>query len=132
MLKKVHHICFMVLDLDEAIESFENAFGISVFKWGRYENVEVALFKVGDIFIEFSSLRGKLRGDIPIPEGNKGFFHIAYEVPNLEEAIEKLRRANIPLLDPEPTIGFDWKLIRIDPKYFRGIYIQLIEKTSVL
>ncbi|GAB5520719.1 MAG: hypothetical protein RhofKO_29700 [Rhodothermales bacterium] len=58
----------------------------------------------------------------------EGLHHLAFEVPNLDVAIERVRAADLPLIGSNPTRGADGKRIMfLHPKATHGVLIELCE-----
>ena len=58
MFKKIHHIAYLVRDLDKAAVLYENAFGVKVYGRQAFppRGIEVAFFNVGDVLLDRKSV----------------------------------------------------------------------------
>lgn len=129
MFKKIHHIDYVVRDIDKAIDLYEKVFGLSV-KERRVLNGsrELATFEIGDIILVLvMPIEGKesLAKKV-LDEHGEGFFHIAFEVDDIEGRMEELKEKGVSLIDSKPKQGIDWKTATIDPKSTFGVLTQLV------
>lgn len=57
-----------------------------------------------------------------------GLHHIAYRVPDLEAALQRLREADVQLIDPEPRPGAGGHRVAfLHPRSTGGVLIELVE-----
>jgi len=131
MLQKVHHINFLVKDLDRAVSQYEKLFGVTIRHRERLESrgVETARFRVGEVWIilvqpfDPNCVPGK-----HLEEHGEGFFLISYQVEDAERAAETVIARGGSVLNSTPRRGLeDWKLIDIDPAETMGVPSQLVE-----
>jgi len=60
-----------------------------------------------------------------------GLHHLAYAVPDLPAALERLRRAGIQLVDQEPRIGAHGRRVAfLHPSSTGGVLIELVERPT--
>ena len=130
-LKRVHHIDFAVRDLDRAIEKYRRFFQVPLETREHLDNrgVELARFRLGGTWIV---LVQPTRPDSPIQQFidryGEGFYHIAYEVDNLNDLVIELQAQGAKLGKDGPRRGLeDWKLVDIDRDEMFGIMTQLVE-----
>lgn len=130
-LKRIHHIDFLVRDLDRAVAKYEQLFGV------RFEPREilesrgaaVARFRLGDTWI---ALVQSTRPDGPIgmliEKRGEGFYHIAYEVEDLPGMVSKLTSEGVGLTNKVPRLGIDgWKLVDLELDETFGLMTQLVD-----
>jgi methylmalonyl-CoA/ethylmalonyl-CoA epimerase len=98
---------------------------------GREESMEnkVAFIPVGDTSIEL--LQG-MTPDAPIArfieKKGEGVHHIAYQVDNIEKALEELKAKGVALIDEKPRRGaHNSKIAFLHPKNTYGVLIELVE-----
>lgn len=132
MFKKISHIGIAVKNINQAIETFSKLSEIKDYHIEMVEEqkVRVASFKVGESRIE---LLEPTSSDSPvakfIEKKGEGIHHIAFEVENIEEEIEKAKRKNFLLVDPTPKYGANNCLIAfIHPKSFNGVLVELTQE----
>ena len=132
MIKRAHHIDFVVRDLDRAAVRFATVFGVEPRERERLEDrgVELVRFEIGNLWI---ILVQPIRDDSPVQafldKHGEGFFHIAYKVDDVEAEAERLESEGIRLMNRVPRLGVEgWKLIDIEMEDTFGIYTQLIQE----
>lgn len=119
MIERVHHVAYVVADMDDALERFRGVFGIDpVYRAERSDEfeLETALFDAGEGLIEFISPIGRRGWAYEyFRDHGEGFFHVGYEVADLEAAIDRLRGAGVDLVTeaPQSGVGGAWRLITI-------------------
>jgi len=131
MIQRVHHIDFVVRDLDRAVERYSKLFGRPP---GARESlpergVELVRFDLGNVWV---ILVQPIRSDSPVADflvrHGEGFFHIGYQVDDVMAEAERLREEEIGLVNPMPRTGVEgWKLIDIAPDEAAGVWSQLVQ-----
>lgn len=134
MIKKISHIAIVVPDLDEAMDFWVDALGLPLnhIEHVPDQGVDVAFLPSGESEIELLE---------PIEQGSgvarymskrgPGMHHICFEVDDIEYVLDRLREANVPLINEEPTIGTGGKKIAfIHPKGTGGVLVELYELTE--
>ena len=132
MIKRIHHIDYVVRDLDQAVSAYEKIFQIQLEKKLRFDErgVELAWFHLEGIKIILVS---PIRLDSPVQkfldDHGEGFFHIAYEVDDLDAATEHFSGNAIQMVSDQKRRGVEgWDIIDLDLKETFGVFTQLIEK----
>jgi methylmalonyl-CoA/ethylmalonyl-CoA epimerase len=127
----IHHIDYVVRDLDRAIAQYRRLFDIEFGSREVLENRGVALARVrlGDIWLV---LVQPIRPDSPVQrfldEHGEGFFHIAYRVKDVAAGATALKAQGVHLLNEEPRRGVEgWKLVDLDIAETFGVMTQLVE-----
>ncbi|MCD6340561.1 MAG: VOC family protein, partial [Desulfurococcales archaeon] len=98
---KLDHIGIAVKNLDEAVKFYKDVLGLELVEREDVpeEKVRIAIFKVGDVFIEL--LEGTSEDSAITKFINKrgeGIHHIAIRVENVDEVSKKLKEKNVPLI----------------------------------
>ena len=131
MIKKVAHIAVAVRSVEQASRFFEKVLGLQCERTEvvETEKAKVAFFPIGETEIEL--VEGVEEGN-PLEKflekRGEGIHHICLEVANLDETMNQLREARIPLLDEKPRRGADGtRVVFIHPKGAHGILIELVE-----
>lgn len=130
-IKRIHHIDFVVRDLDRAVEQYRKVLGVEPEPRDTLpaRGIDLVRFRVGETFI---ILVQPTRQDSPVmaylEEHGEGYFHLALEVDDIEATAASMAERNVAFVDPTPRSGFkDWKLMDIDPGETSGASMQLIE-----
>ena len=130
MVERVHHIDFVVRDLDAATARYSSILGVE--PRSREElpdrGIHLVRFEVGGIWI---ILVQPVRDDSPVraflDRYGEGFFHIAYKVDDLDQEAERLAGEGVKLGQPRRGVE-GWKLLDIDMGETFGAYSQLVEE----
>ncbi len=134
MLKKVHHINFVVSDLDRAISQYEKLFGVSASQRETLEErgVETARFRVGGTWIvlvqplDSQSVPGR-----HLEQHGEGFFLISYQVDDVSQAAGTVEARGATLINKTPRRGLDdWQVIDIASDDTLGVQSQLLQSDS--
>jgi methylmalonyl-CoA/ethylmalonyl-CoA epimerase len=135
MLLQVDHIGIAVADLDAANALYTTLLGVQPYKAEEVasEGVMTSFFKTGETKIE---LLGATRPDSPIAKylekKGQGLHHIAFEVADIYAEMARLGAEGFQLLQTEPKLGADNKLICfIHPKSAGGVLIELCQSVIV-
>ena len=134
-MKKIEHIGIAVADLEAAEARYTTLLGNPPYKREAVESegVMTSCFKVGGTKIE---LLVATRPDSAIAKfiekRGEGMHHIAYAVPNIHKAMERYRKEGFRLLNEEPKVGADNKLVCfIHPKDNHGVLTELCQEIKV-
>jgi len=136
-MKKVEHIGIAVRSLSQSIPLFEKLLNILCYKTENVESEKVvtAFFKTGETKIELlESIEAN--GIIVkfIEKKGEGIHHIAFEVENIYEEMERLQKEGFMIVNKIPKQGADNKLVCfLHPKSSNGVLIELcqdMEKTG--
>ena len=132
MIKKIEHLGFAVNNIKESNELFEKLFGKSNYKSETVESegVITSFFQIGDSKIELLEAN-KPESAIAkfIQKKGEGMHHIAFEVDNIEEEMERLKKEGFELIHQSPKDGADNKRICfLHPRSTNGVLIELCQE----
>lgn len=127
---RVDHVSIVVEDFDRAFEFYSGLLGLEVLKVEDSElhGVKAAFLKVGDVMIEIIQPLGE--GPIAdfLEKRGPGFHHIAFEVPDLPDALVEADGAGLRVLgSPKPGIH-GGRISFLHPKDTQGTMIELCDK----
>lgn len=130
-LKRIHHIDYVVRDLDRAIAQYRKLFGVPLRDRERLESrgVDVARFRLGETWVV---LVQPIREDSPVQrfldKHGEGFYHIAYEVDDLSGMVSNLKAQGVKLINETPRRGLEgWKLVDLELEETFGLMTQLVD-----
>ena len=131
MFSDIHHVSYLVPDLDEAIESYARALGAVVTGRGAVANLgEVAFLQVGAVEVEFICPE-----DPAALEGSGGAWvvhHTAYAVEDLDRVVTEHRARGYRFLTDEPFTNFmGYRLIYFDPANTGGCRVHLTDAATL-
>lgn len=129
---KVEHIGIAVQSLQVSIPLFEKLLNTSCYKQETVasEYVQTAFFREGETKIELLEATG---GESAIArfleKKGEGIHHIAFEVDNIREEMARLTAEGFTLLQAEPKLGADNKLVCfLHPKGTNGVLVELCQE----
>jgi methylmalonyl-CoA/ethylmalonyl-CoA epimerase len=131
-MTNVEHIGIAVKQLEVAEKLFSSLFNIEPYKRETVESEQVAtsFFKINQTKIELLEATGP--GSVIarfIEKKGEGFHHIAFEVEDIEQEMERLRNEGFTLLNEKPKPGADNKLVCfLHPKDTSGVLIELCQE----
>lgn len=127
MIQGIHHINFIVRDLDAAIERWEHILGTTVTARDHLEarGIDSARFKLGDTWVVL--VQPVRPGTVParhLEEHGEGFFLMSLEVNALSDEVDRLGAS---LFDGSERQGIeDWRVIDLDVDQTFGAQLQLV------
>lgn len=132
MIRKVDHIGIAVKDLDEAVKFYTEILGLTVqgYEEVSEQKVKVAFIPIGDTELE---LLESTEPDGPIAKyiekKGTGIQHVAFNVENIEKALEEIKEKGIRLIDEKPRYGAGGsKIAFLHPKSTQGILVEVCER----
>lgn len=139
MITGIHHIGYVVPDLDRAISFFSETLGLKVDRrqMAPEMGLEVAAFRFGD-GTQGMELMKPVTDSGPFAEflkanPNGGLHHVAYTVPKpLADAVEDIKGCGLKLaaLTASGPINAPtgWRILNVDPSNTQGLLTQFGEK----
>lgn len=129
---KVEHIGIAVASLKDSVPLFEKLLNSACYKMEivESEQVQTAFFRQGETKIELLEATGPDSTIARfIEKKGAGMHHIAFEVNNIEEEMQRLAAAGFTLLQDKPKRGADNKLICfLHPRDTNGMLVELCQE----
>ncbi|HEY0743377.1 MAG TPA: methylmalonyl-CoA epimerase [Chryseosolibacter sp.] len=133
-MDKLEHIGIAVKNLESANRLFGKLIGKNYYKIEEVESegVRTSFFEIGGIKIE---LLEATRPDSPIAKfiekKGEGIHHLAFEVKNIRQSIEKYQNDGFQLINTEAKKGADNKMIAfLHPKSTQGVLVELCSEIN--
>ncbi|MEU4222285.1 methylmalonyl-CoA epimerase [Actinoplanes sp. NPDC026623] len=134
----IDHVGIAVADLDEALEFYEQVFGLTCVhtETNEAQGVREAMLRVGDDPAgPRLQLLAPLTPDSPIAKflGRRGpgIQQIAYAVSDVRATAEALAGRGVRMLYPEPRTGTAGSAVNfVHPKDAGGVLVELVEPAS--
>ena len=131
ILKCIHHINFIVADLDSAVDAYQRTLGLGPFEYEDIEerDVKTARVQIGDAWIVLVSPRSK---DSPVAHyletHGEGFFLMSFGVDSLEQAIAELSQQGAVSANSETRTGIlGWQVADLDTEDSLGARFHVTE-----
>ena len=136
MFARVDHIGVAVEDLDAALALYGDAFEMPVAhrEVVEQQGVEAVLLDVGENHVE---LLRPLGPDTPVGKflaaRGPGLHHVAYQVQDIEAALDRLREQGLRLIDERPRVGIRGSLVAfVHPKASHGVLTEIVQPAEGL
>ena len=131
-MKNVEHIGIAVKNMEESKSLFSKLLNTDCYKSEEIESegVTTAFFEVGETKIELleSTSRNSAIAKF-IEKRGEGIHHVAFEVEDIYQEMERLKSEGYQLLNDQPKHGADNKLICfIHPKSANGVLVELCQE----
>ncbi|NER14246.1 methylmalonyl-CoA epimerase [Leptobacterium flavescens] len=133
-MNKIEHLGIAVKDIETSNKLFEKLLGSSSYKIEEVESegVKTSFFQIGESKIE---LLEATREDSPIAKfiekKGEGIHHIAFDVTNIEEEVERLKKEGFQILNEIPKKGADnKKVVFLHPRSTNGTLIELCQEIN--
>jgi len=131
-MKNLEHIGIATDNLEAAIPLYEKLLNTPCYKQEEVasEGVRTAFFQTGEAKIEL--LEGFTEGSAItkfVAKKGNGLHHIAFEVEDIYQEMERLRQDGFQLLNEKPKAGADNKLVCfVHPKSAGGVLVELCQE----
>jgi methylmalonyl-CoA/ethylmalonyl-CoA epimerase len=128
--RTIHHLGVAVEDLDDALQTYERLFAAELEHRETVpdQGIEAAAVLVGDSRVELLAPLGE---DTPVgkflSKRGPGMHHIAYEVADLPDELERLRSEGAELIDDQPRSGlYGLEVAFVHPDAVHGVLSELV------
>jgi methylmalonyl-CoA epimerase len=136
VFNRIDHIGVAVNDVEESLTLYRDAFGMDVAhrEIVQEQGVEAVLLDLGENHVE---LLAPLAEDTPVgkflAKKGPGLHHVAYQVSDIDAALEKLKQAGLPLIDERPRVGIRGSRgAFVHPKGTAGVLTEIVEPAAGL
>jgi methylmalonyl-CoA/ethylmalonyl-CoA epimerase len=126
----IHHLGVAVENLDEAVSTYERLFGARGERRETLEEqgVEAVSMRVGEGRVE---LLASLGAETPVGKfltnRGPGMHHVAYEVRDVQAALDHLAEQGAELIDSEPRKGlFGLEVAFVHPHSAHGVLAEIV------
>lgn len=130
-ISRVHHLNFLVRDLDAAIARYEAVLGLPVARVDALpeRGVRTARFRAGETWIVLVQPVAEGEPMRLLERNGEGFFLVSYEVDDLRAAVAQAATAGVPSISGAPRRGLDgWRVVDLDPSAMHGVLVQFCEE----
>jgi methylmalonyl-CoA epimerase len=134
MFARIDHVGVAVEDLDASIALYEKTYNMQLVHREAVEEqgVEAVLLDVGENHVE---LLAPLGPDTPVgrflAKKGPGIHHVAYQVEDIDAALESLKAAGLRLIDETPRIGIRGSRVAfLHPAASGGVLTEIVEPAA--
>ena len=131
VLNSVHHINFIVSDLDVAVQAYQSMLGLGPFEYEELpeRDVSTARVRIGGIWIVLVSPRSNDSIAARYLEAHgEGFFLMSFGVDSLEQAITDLAQRGALPADRAARPGIlDWNVVDLETEHSLGVRFHLTQ-----
>jgi methylmalonyl-CoA/ethylmalonyl-CoA epimerase len=129
---RIHHLNFVVHDLEEAMARFEDALGLDPFEVIDYRQrgARIARTRIGESWLVLvspydpASVPGRY-----LAEHGEGFFLLSLGYEDIVQQLGRLEASDVELVDQSPRDGIlDWQVA--DVGELHGAKVQLTDDTK--
>jgi len=131
MFSRIDHIGVAVAEIEPALELYRDGFELAVAHREVVEEqgVEAVLLDVGENHVE---LLAPLAEDTPIGKflarQGPGLHHVAYQVGDIDAALQALKDAGTRLIDETPRVGIrSSRVAFLHPAATGGVLTEIVE-----
>ena len=128
---RIDHIAIAVTDLDAAVKLYGGGFDMAEQHRETVEEqgVEAILLEVGEGHIELIRPLSPDNGVGKfIARHGEGMHHVAYQVDDIDAALERVREAGLRLIDETPRTGIrNSRVAFLHPKSTGGVLTEIVE-----
>lgn len=128
---KIEHIGIAVTSLEEAVGAYEDSLGLAVTRYEEVpeDGVRVAMIPVGESRLE---LLEATTPESPVARflarRGPGIHHIAFEVDDIDETLNRLKAAGARVVDEVPRRGAGGTRVAfVHPSSLGGVLLELVE-----
>ncbi len=129
MIRKIAHIGVAVKNVEEVEKLYSEILGLPITGREVSPDNKVSFIPLGDTAIELLE-SVKPDGAIArhIEKRGEGIHHIAFQVDNIDEALEEMKAKGVTLIDQKPRSGaHNSRIAFLHPKNTYGVLVELVE-----
>lgn len=127
-IKKIDHVVIRVNDLDQAIETYRDTFGLKLDRRAEHKEmgIEAAIFPLADdAFLELVTGLGP---ETPVAKAlagrGEGVHTVALAVDDMAATVKDLQAKGVKLINAENPEG----PVFVHPKAANGVMLQLVKR----
>ena len=128
-IKRIAHIGVGVKDTDKAKTLYQEMFSLPVSHEELLGELKIAFVPIGQTNVELvQSTEPEGIMNRFIEKKGEGIHHIAFEVEDIDQALEELKAKGVPLIDQQARPGaHQARIAFLNPKGTNGILIELVQ-----
>ena len=130
-IKRIAHIGIAVKDADASKIFYQDMLGLPVDREERLGELKIAFVPIGQTNVELvqstdpEGIMAKF-----IDKKGEGIHHLAFEVEDIDQALDELKAKGVPLVDQQARPGaHEARIAFLHPKGTNGVLIELVQYT---
>ncbi len=134
MFSRIDHVGVAVEEIEPALELYRDSLELVLAHREIVEEqgVEAVLLDVGENHVE---LLAPLGADTPVGKflarQGPGLHHVAYQVKDIDETLQALRKAGLRLIDEQPRAGIRGSRVAfVHPRATAGVLTEIVQPAS--
>jgi methylmalonyl-CoA/ethylmalonyl-CoA epimerase len=134
VFSRIDHVGVAVEELEPALELYGGTMGLALAhrEVVAEQGVEAVLLDVGENHVE---LLAPLAPDTPVDRflerSGPGIHHVAYQVSDIDSALEGCRAAGLELIDQQPRVGIRGSRVAfVHPRSTGGVLTEIVEPVA--
>jgi methylmalonyl-CoA/ethylmalonyl-CoA epimerase len=131
---RIDHIGVAVEQIEPTLELYRDSFQMTIAHREVVEEqgVEAVLLDVGENHVE---LLAPLGAETPVgrflAKNGPGLHHVAYQVPDIDATLGRLKQAGLALIDEQPRIGIRGSRVAfMHPRATAGVLTEIVEPAA--
>jgi len=136
VLDRIDHVGVAVQDLDAALELYRDRLGLSFAHRETVpeQGVEAVLLDAGENHVE---LLAPLGPETPVgrflAKSGPGLHHVAYQVKDIDAALDEIKAAGLELIDSQPRTGIRGSRVAfMHPRATGGVLTEIVQPAASL
>ncbi|MGC8658003.1 MAG: methylmalonyl-CoA epimerase [Desulfomonilaceae bacterium] len=131
-IKRIAHLGVAVKDLESAMNFFTASLPLEVTHTEEFQGMKIAFIPIGESSVELlQDISGASAVKKFVEKNGEGIHHIAYEVDDINEAVNELKAKGVKLIDETPRQGAHGMSVAfMHPKATHGILMELVQPSS--
>jgi methylmalonyl-CoA epimerase len=133
MFKGIHHVAVVVRDIEKALGFFRDVLGLPLGQRATVadQGVQAALLPAGRDEIELLEPTNPAGGVARFLEKKgEGIHHLCVETSDVAAALERVKAANLPVIDQAPRKGLAGTIAFLHPGACHGVLLELAQPTE--
>ncbi len=133
IIDRVHHVAFVVADLDRAVARFERLLGVRVAERGLVASrgAEVVIFRLANMNLEVvapATADSELHRHLN--EHGEGFYHIGFAVEDIERTCSQLVDRGIHMVSSPYSAYKDWRIAYFSEPLLGDVRMHIIDAAA--
>ncbi len=129
-IDRVHHLAFVVADLDRAVARFERLLGVKVAERGfvASRGAEVVIFRLANINLEVAApATADSELHRHLDQHGEGFYHIGFGVGDVQRTYSQLVDSGVRMVSSPYSAYKDWRISYFSEPLLGDVRMHIID-----